>query len=224
MQIIFLFDLLLNLPIDIQTNDKRIASPGRRGGVTIDKIQGFVQVPDRLAGAIDFLLHGILKITGETLDFLDLLVQVVLEGPSAVQATAAATPGVQRSVSQMSQSRSATPTRTSTLKKRASLTKRGSMRRSGSKKSMRAGSVRSLDWERYGADGVDDINSAFTVPIPTDGNPTEALANRFQCTFFHFYFSVFLIKSTLTSDSMAQDPERSNYLLQRNPEILRNAL
>jgi len=62
------------------------------------------------------------------------------------------------------------------------------MRRSGSKKSMRAGSVRSLDRERYGADGIDDINSAFAVPIPTDGNPTEALANRFQCTFFSFIF------------------------------------
>lgn len=47
---------------------------------------------------------------------------------------------------------------------------------------MRAGSVRSLDRERYGADSVDDINSAFAVPIPTDGNPTETLANRFQCT------------------------------------------
>lgn len=119
---------------------------------------------------------------------------VVLEGPSAVQAAAAATPGVQRSVSQMSQSRSATPTRTSTLKKRASLTKRGSMRRSGSKKSMRAGSVRSLDRERYGADSVDDINSAFAVPIPTDGNPTEALANRFQCTsLFFINFTLFFI-------------------------------
>lgn len=68
------------------------------------------------------------------------------------------------------------------------------MRRSGSKKSMRAGSVRSLDRERYGADGVDDINSAFAVPIPTDGNPTEALANRFQCTSsFFINFTLFFI-------------------------------
>lgn len=48
---------------------------------------------------------------------------------------------------------------------------------------MRAGSVRSLslgDREKYHSDGVDDVNSAFMVPIPTTGNPTEVLANRFQ--------------------------------------------
>ncbi|GKZ21088.1 hypothetical protein AbraIFM66951_002479 [Aspergillus brasiliensis] len=91
-------------------------------------------------------------------------------------------PNMQRSVSQMSQTRSATPTRSSTLKKKASLSKRGSMRRSGSKRSLRAGSVRSLvlgDKEKYGADG-EDPNSAFYVPIPTNGSPTEVLANRFQ--------------------------------------------
>ncbi|PLB50246.1 PH domain protein [Aspergillus steynii IBT 23096] len=101
---------------------------------------------------------------------------VVLEGPSSA--------GMQRSVSQMS-SRSATPTRsgTGTLKKKSSLSKRGSMRRSGSKRSLRAGSVRSLvlgDKEKYGVEGADDQNSAFYIPIPTDGTPTEVLANRFQ--------------------------------------------
>jgi hypothetical protein len=48
---------------------------------------------------------------------------------------------------------------------------------------MRAGSVRSLslgDREKYHSEGVDDVNSAFMVPIPTTGNPTEVLANRFQ--------------------------------------------
>lgn len=126
---------------------------------------------------------------------------IVLEGPSAVQAASAARPGLQRSVSSMSysHSRSATPTRSSsTLKKRSSLSKRGSMRRSGSRKSLRAGSVRSLnlgDREKYTADGLEDANSAFAVPIPTDGNPTEVLANRFQCMFYlHFFFS------TLESD------------------------
>lgn len=43
-----------------------------------------MQVPDRLAGAVDFLLHSILKITGETLDFLDLLMQVVAEAHQLV--------------------------------------------------------------------------------------------------------------------------------------------
>lgn len=50
---------------------------------------------------------------------------------------------------------------------------------------MRAGSVRSLslgDREKYHSEGVDDVNSVFMVPIPTTGNPTEVLANRFQGT------------------------------------------
>jgi hypothetical protein len=35
------------------------------------------------------------------------------------------------------------------------------------------------DREKYHTDGSDDINSAFMVPIPTNSNPTEVLANRF---------------------------------------------
>lgn len=166
---------------------------------------------------------------------------VVLEGPSAVQATSASaantstsatptpTPGVlQRSASQMSQSRSATPTRSSTLKKRSSLSKRGSMRRSGSRKSLRAGSVRSLnlgDREKYGAEGADDVNSAFAVPIPTDGNPTDALANRFQCTScFSFFFINFFEDEVLTQTSMAQNPQRLDRFLQGTSKVVRNAV
>ncbi|KAL2865590.1 SLM1 family PH domain-containing protein [Aspergillus lucknowensis] len=91
--------------------------------------------------------------------------------------------GLQRSASQMSQSRSATPTRSGTLKKKSSLSKRGSMRRSGSRRSLRAGSVRSLvlgDKEKYAVDGDEDMNSVFHIPVPTSGSPTEVLANRFQ--------------------------------------------
>lgn len=93
--------------------------------------------------------------------------------------------GVQRSASQMSQVRSATPSRSGTLRKKASLSKKGSLRRSGSRRSLRAGSVRSLtlgDREKYHVDGSEDVNSAFAVPIPTHGNPTEVLADRFQGT------------------------------------------
>ncbi|PYH46812.1 SLM1 family PH domain-containing protein [Aspergillus saccharolyticus JOP 1030-1] len=99
---------------------------------------------------------------------------VLVDGPSR--------PDMQRSASQMSQSRSATPTRSGTLRKKASLSRKSSMRRSGSKRSLRAGSVRSLilgDKEKYGVDG-EDPNSAFYIPVPTDGSPTEVLANRFQ--------------------------------------------
>ncbi|KAL4974202.1 hypothetical protein BDW66DRAFT_140561 [Aspergillus desertorum] len=90
---------------------------------------------------------------------------------------------MQRSASAMSVSRAATPTRSGTLKKKSSLSKRGSLRRSGSRRSMRAGSVRSLalgDREKYAVDGEEDVNSAFYIPVPTSGNPTEVLAERFQ--------------------------------------------
>lgn len=75
-----------------------------------------------------------------------------------------------------------TPERASTLKKKASLSKKGSLRRGGSKRSSRAGSVRSLklgEKEKYGM-GENEMTSAFYVPIPTKGAPTETLANRFQ--------------------------------------------
>ncbi|CAI7597823.1 unnamed protein product [Penicillium bialowiezense] len=90
--------------------------------------------------------------------------------------------GVQRSASTMSHVRSQTPTRAGTLQKKASLSKKGSLRRNGSRRSMRAGSVRSLslgDREKYHTEGSDDVNSAFMLPIPTTGNPTEVLASRF---------------------------------------------
>lgn len=100
-------------------------------------------------------------------------------GPDGVPGGVAGPQGLQRSESQLSHN-SLAPSRGGTLKKKASLSKKASLRRSGSRKSLRAGSVRSLnlgDKEKYGGD---DANSAFYVPIPTSGNPTEELANRFQ--------------------------------------------
>lgn len=98
---------------------------------------------------------------------------LMLDGPVSVQ----------RSASQASRHSAApTPSRSGTLRKKASLSKKGSLRRNGSRRSMRAGSVRSLslgEREKYN-DGPEDANSAFAIPIPTDGNPTEVLANRFQ--------------------------------------------
>lgn len=108
---------------------------------------------------------------------------VLLDGPSG------GSTGVQRSASLMSPG----PSRSGTLRKKASLSKKGSLRRNGSRRSMRAGSVRSLslgDREKYHSDGVEDVNSAFMVPIPTTGNPTEVLANRFQGMFSHPDISV----------------------------------
>ncbi|EOO02533.1 putative ph domain-containing protein [Phaeoacremonium minimum UCRPA7] len=70
------------------------------------------------------------------------------------------------------------PSRSNTLKKKASLRRGGSLKRSGSRRSMKAGSVRSLALQS--ATDEDEIHSAFFCPVPTTGNPTEALASRFQ--------------------------------------------
>ncbi|OBT47953.1 hypothetical protein VE00_01635 [Pseudogymnoascus sp. WSF 3629] len=70
----------------------------------------------------------------------------------------------------MSQGDPLLPRRGGTLKKKASL------RRSSSRRSSRAGSVRSLALQ---PEPSDEIHSAFYSPVPTSGNPTEALANRF---------------------------------------------
>lgn len=75
------------------------------------------------------------------------------------------------------------PQRGNTLKKKASLRRSGSrsgggtLSRSGSRRSMKAGSVRSLALQS-GSD-PDETHNAFYCPVPTSGNPTEALAVRF---------------------------------------------
>lgn len=88
-----------------------------------------------------------------------------------------------RTESQMSQGQAVTPSRGGTLKKKSSLKRGGSLKRSNSKRSSYAGSVRSLNLgekEKYAAPDDVEMNSAFFIPVPTSGNPTEILANRFQ--------------------------------------------
>ncbi|KAL2072286.1 hypothetical protein VTL71DRAFT_11629 [Oculimacula yallundae] len=85
---------------------------------------------------------------------------------------------MQRSNSVMSQGDTLIPSRGGTLKKKASLRKTGSVKRSSSRRSSRAGSVRSLALQPAGDE--DETHSAFYSPVPTTGNPTEILANRFQ--------------------------------------------
>ena len=85
--------------------------------------------------------------------------------------------------STMSQSNTLTPSRGGTLRKKQSIKRSGSLKRSSSRKSSRAGSVRSLalgEKEKYVDGRGDQTNSAFYTPVPTSGNPTEILANRFQ--------------------------------------------
>ncbi|KAG6006093.1 hypothetical protein E4U21_007390 [Claviceps maximensis] len=71
------------------------------------------------------------------------------------------------------------PVRSNTLKKRVSMGGSNSIRRrSSSRRSNRAGSVRSLALQS--TMDPDDAHSAFYCPVPTSGNPTDVLANRFQ--------------------------------------------
>ncbi|KAK9415940.1 putative PH domain-containing protein [Seiridium unicorne] len=73
--------------------------------------------------------------------------------------------------------------RGNTLKKKSSLRRSGSrgagsIRRSSSRRSMKAGSVRSLALQS--SHDPEETQSAFFCPVPTTGNPTEVLSNRFQ--------------------------------------------
>ncbi|KAK0950471.1 phosphatidylinositol 4,5-bisphosphate-binding protein, partial [Friedmanniomyces endolithicus] len=70
------------------------------------------------------------------------------------------------------------PSRSNTLKKKASMRRTGSLNRSSSKRSLvAAGSIKGVS----GAQHQDkEYNSIFYTPIPTQGTPTEVLANRFQ--------------------------------------------
>lgn len=68
--------------------------------------------------------------------------------------------------------------RGNTLRKKASLRRSGSLGRSSSRRSMRAGSVRSLALQPE--TDPDQLHSALYCPVPTSGSPTEALAARFQ--------------------------------------------
>lgn len=96
---------------------------------------------------------------------------------STLQDGAAAT-DARRPTSAMSQSNTLTPSRGGTLKKKQSLSRRGSLKRSTSMKSIGAGDVRDRGKRADAED--DEMNSVFFMPVPTHGNPTDILANRFQ--------------------------------------------
>ncbi|KAJ5732617.1 hypothetical protein N7493_004098 [Penicillium malachiteum] len=83
-----------------------------------------------------------------------------------------------RSVSRASHAPSMTPSQGSLSRKGSK--KISKLSRSRSSKSLDAGRLSQIDnRERY-LDGPEDVNSALVVPIPTNGNPTEVLSNRFQ--------------------------------------------
>ena len=88
-----------------------------------------------------------------------------------------------RSESVMSQSQTLTPSRGGTLKKRQSLSRKVSQKQNVSRRNSYAGSEKGLvfaEGEKHRSAERDELNSAFFTPVPTTGNPTEILANRFQ--------------------------------------------
>lgn len=121
----------------------------------------------------------------------------------------------------MSQGDTLIPSRGGTLKKKASVKRASSFKRSGSRRSSRAGSVRSLALNPQGEE--DEMRSAFYSPVPTTGNPTEILANRFNG---QFTLSVHqcLITNKSRFCSLAQGLEGSNNLLPRNPIPIRQQI
>ncbi|KAI0597141.1 hypothetical protein F4775DRAFT_561665 [Biscogniauxia sp. FL1348] len=117
----------------------------------------------------------------------------IVEGPTAYQhllnhQPRTQSPSMQRASSISSRSELVTGdaasahgislSRGNTLKKKQSLRRSGSLKRSSSRRSMKAGSVRSLALQS--SHDSDEIHSIFYCPVPTSGNPTEILANRFQ--------------------------------------------
>ncbi|KAF3763705.1 hypothetical protein M406DRAFT_236725, partial [Cryphonectria parasitica EP155] len=97
---------------------------------------------------------------------------------SSIQRSNSFTGSTRSGVGTMDGSNSIQVSRSNTLKKKNSLRRGGSLRRSGSRRSMKAGSVRSLALQSNMDE--DEMHSAFYCPVPTTGNPTEALAERFQ--------------------------------------------
>lgn len=90
---------------------------------------------------------------------------------------------MQRTNSTKSQSQTLIPSRGGTLKKKRSLSRKGSLKRSGSRKNSIPGTVESLGYdgqEEYVGEHASEMNSVFFTPVPTSGNPTDILANRFQ--------------------------------------------
>jgi hypothetical protein len=113
--------------------------------------------------------------------------------------------------------------RGNTLKKKASIRRSGSLKRSGSRRSMKAGSVKSLALQS--SNDPDELHSAFYCPVPTTGNPTEALANRFQgMPMMSLSASDHVLTQSSPPLSMAQDSQGPNHLLPRNPSTLRASL
>ena len=97
-------------------------------------------------------------------------------GSSIVEGGSSGDPGLVRANSTASTAVQPQPARSNTLKKKSSIKRTSSLKRSSSKRSLKAGSLAGFG----GVDSDQKYNSAFSTPVPTQGAPTEILANRFQ--------------------------------------------
>lgn len=97
-------------------------------------------------------------------------------GSSIIEGSSGGNAGLDRANSTATTAVQATPTRNNTLKKKSSIKRVSSLKRSSSKRSLKAGSLAGFG----GVDNDQKYNSAFFTPVPTQGTPTEILANRFQ--------------------------------------------
>lgn len=102
---------------------------------------------------------------------------------------------MRRANSTLSQSHTLTPSRGGTLKKKQSVSRKGSFKRASSRRNS-AGSVRSVAFANDGAADGGEMNNAFYTPVPTSGNPTEILANRFQGMSMHWIASLLVVVSS----------------------------
>lgn len=81
-----------------------------------------------------------------------------------------------------------TPLRSGTLRKKNSASKRASLRRADSSRSALVWNTHQAadDNDKFVVLPEDHMRSAFYTPLPTNGNPTDVLANRFQGETSHF--------------------------------------
>lgn len=162
-------------PVSSSKPNSYLGSGVPGSAVNYDRVQGAPGEPSLLAQSASYENEDLDKDHPHTSTAMDL----------------GAVPELHRSASQMSQSQIQAPSRGGTLKKKSSLKRTSSLMRTSSRRSSRAGSVRSLalgEKEKYGQS--EETNSVFYCPIPTSGNPTELLANRFQGTLPSYFSSL----------------------------------
>lgn len=79
MEVVLLIQLSLDLAIDSQAEKVRILLPGRRGRINLTLVQDVVESADGLGGDVHLSVDRVLKVAGQILDLLDLLLKIAPE-------------------------------------------------------------------------------------------------------------------------------------------------